>query len=160
MSRPNLLDAIRIVKENERLASDSYAEAAKIMNNPIGEQIFEELAAFEQYHFEQLSALEASLEKTGQAIDYQGRDFPTPPVFKIIAAQEPNMKSVLKIIAEAMELEKEAEQAYAKLALRAQDSQGYGMFRRLSSEENQHWRILQDAYWTLTNLGTWTWIKP
>ena len=160
MSTPNLLDALRIVIENEKLASDSYAEAAKIINNPIGKQIFEELAAFEQYHFEQLTALESSLEKTGQTIEYQARDFPTPPIFKIIAAQEPNLKSVIKIITEAMELEKEAEQTYAKLALRAQDSLGYGMFRRLSSEENQHWRILQDAYWTLTNLGTWTWIKP
>jgi rubrerythrin len=160
MSRPNLLDAIRVVKENERLASNSYAEAAEIINNPFGKQIFEELAAFEQYHFEQLTALELSLEETGQTIDYQGRDFPTPPVFEIIAAQEPNMKSVIKIIAEAMELEKEAEQTYAKLALRAQDSPGYEMFRRLSSEENQHWRILQDAYWTLTNKGIWTWIKP
>lgn len=154
------MDAIRTVIENERLASDSYSEAAKIIKNPIGKKIFEELAAFEQYHFEQLTAMVKSMEESGQTLDYQGRDFPTPPVFKIVAAEEPNLKSVIKIITEAMDLEKEAELAYAKLALRAQDSQAYGMFRRLSSEENQHWRILQDAYWTLTNLGTWTWIKP
>jgi rubrerythrin len=160
MSTTNLLDAIRIVIENEKLASDSYAEAARIISNPFGKQIFEELAAFEQYHFEQLTALVTSLEESGQSLDYQGRDFPTPPVFEIKAAEEPKLKSVIKIITEAMDLEKEAELAYAKLALRAQDSQAYGMFRRLSAEENMHWRILQDAYWTLTNLGTWTWIKP
>ena len=29
MNIPNLLDAIRIVKENERLAAETYANAAK-----------------------------------------------------------------------------------------------------------------------------------
>jgi rubrerythrin len=157
---PSLLDAIRVVKENEKLASSSYSEAAKSITNPSGKKIFEELAAFEQFHYEQLAILETSLEKTGQYVNYMGREFPTPPVFEIVAAQEPNMKSVIKIIIEALELEKEAEKAYADLALQSDDPQGYEMFRRLSSEENIHGRILMDAYWTLTNLGTWTWIKP
>jgi rubrerythrin len=156
----SLLDAIRVVKENERLASNSYAEAALVINNPDGKKIFEELSAFEQYHYDQLSAFEASLEKTGEYREYQGREFPTPPVFEIVAAKEPNMKSVIKIIEEAIELEKEAETVYADLAVRSDNSQGYKMFRRLSSEEHIHWRILLDAYWKLTNLGTWTWSQP
>jgi len=160
MSIPSLVDAIRVVKENERLASSSYKEAAEGINNPNGRQLFEELAAFEQYHYEQLTALEESLEKTGEYMNYKGREFPTPPVFEIKAAQEPNMKNVMKIIAEAMELEKEAEKEYADLALQSEDPQGYEMFLRLSAEENIHWRILLNAYWTLTNLGTWTWSNP
>ncbi|NQS90925.1 MAG: ferritin family protein [Chloroflexi bacterium] len=159
MSTPSLLDAIRIVKENERNASLSYKEAGERLNNPSARQLFEELAKFEQFHFEQLTALETSLENTGEYINYEGKEFPTPPVFEIKAAQEPNMKSVMKIIAEAMELEKEAEKVYADLALQSEDSQGYEMFLRLSAEENIHWRILLNAYWTLTNLGTWTWHK-
>lgn len=157
MSTSNLLDALRVVIQNERLASDSYAEAARQITNPGARQVFEELSKFEQFHFEQLSALAAALEETGEYIDYQGKEFPSPPIFEIKAAQEPNMKSVIKIIAEAMELEKEAEREYADLALQADDTQGYEMFRKISSEENIHWRILLDAYWTLTNLGTWKW---
>ena len=160
MSTPSLLDALQVVIENERIASSSYAEAAQEINNPGGKLLFEELAKFEQFHFEQLSALETSLEETGEFVNYQGKEFPTPPVFEIKAAQEPNLKSIMKIISEAMELEKEAEKEYAELALQSDNTQGYEMFLKLSSEENIHWRILLDAYWTLTNLGTWTWSSP
>jgi rubrerythrin len=160
MSTPSLLDAVRVVKANERDASDSYAEAAQQITNPGAKIVFEELAKFEQNHFELLSALEASLIETGDFVDYEGQAFPIPPVFEIKAAQEPNLKSVMKIISEAMELEKEAEQEYADLALKANDPRGYDLFRKLSTEENIHWRILLDAYWTLTNLGTWTFKHP
>jgi rubrerythrin len=160
MSTPSLLDALRVVIENERIASSSYAEAAQKINNSDGKLLFEELAKFEQFHFEQLSALETSLEETGEFVNYQGKEFPTPPVFEIKAAQEPNMKSVMKIISEAKDLEREAEKAYADLALQTDDPRGYEMFRKLSSEENIHWRILLHAYWTLNNLGTWTWSSP
>ncbi|MCJ7717737.1 MAG: hypothetical protein MUO54_14620 [Anaerolineales bacterium] len=157
MSTPSMLDAIRIVKENERLASSSYADAAQKINNPNGRMLFEELAKFEKFHFERLSALEASLEETGKYINYEGKEFPSPPIFEIKAAQEPNLKSIMKIISEAMELEREAENEYADLAIKSEDPQGYEMFRKLSAEENIHWRILMDAYWALTNLGTWEW---
>ncbi|MEJ2448431.1 MAG: ferritin family protein [Anaerolineales bacterium] len=157
MGTPNLLDALRIVIQNERLASDSYAEAAQQIVNPSAKQLFEELAKFEQFHFEHLSELAASLEETGAYLGYPGKEFPSPPIFEIKAAQEPNMKSVMTIIKEAMELEKKAESEYAELALRTEDQQGYEMFRKISSEENIHWRILLDAYWSLTNLGTWKW---
>ena len=160
MNTPNLLDALRVVIENERLASSSYAEAAQMINNPGAKMLFENVAKFENFHFEQLSILESSLVETGIFVSYDGKEFPTPPVFEIKAAQEPKMKSIMKIISEAMELEKEAEQEYADLALKTDDPQGYEMFRRLSAEENLHWRILLDAYWTLTNLGTWTWTTP
>jgi len=153
MSTPSLLDALRVVIENERIASSSYAEAAQKINNSDGKLLFEELAKFEQFHFEQLK-------ETGEFVNYQGKEFPTPPVFEIKAAQEPNLKSIMKIISEAMELEKEAEKEYAELALQSDNTQGYEMFLKLSSEENIHWRILLDAYWTLTNLGTWTWSNP
>lgn len=160
MSTPSLLDAVRVVIENERNASDSYAEAAQQITNPGAKLVFEELAKFEQHHFELLSDLETSLKETGDFVDYAGQEFPIPPIFEIKAAQEPNMKSVMKIISEAMELEKEAEQEYADLAIKANDPRGYDLFKKLSAEENIHWRILMDAYWTLTNLGTWTFKHP
>ena len=97
MSTTNLLDALRIVIENERLASDSYAKAALLITNPGAKQLFEELSKFEQFHFEQLSALETSLDETGDFFNYKGKEFPTPPIFEIKAAQEPNMKSLMKI---------------------------------------------------------------
>ena len=47
MNTPNLLDAIRIVKENERLAKDMYASAARKINT-LGRELFERLSEFEK----------------------------------------------------------------------------------------------------------------
>ena len=39
MSTPSLLDAIRVVKENEKIATQNYAEAAKKIDNPLGKHL-------------------------------------------------------------------------------------------------------------------------
>jgi len=160
MSAPNLLDAIRVVKENERIASESYANAAKNLRNPYGMQLFEQLSVFEKYHYELLTTLEKSLEGSGDFIDYAGKEFPLPPVFEIKAAKEPDTKSAIDIVSEAMELEIQAEKAYADLAAATTDPQGQKMFSRLSGEEHNHYLILTDAFWKLSNLGEWTWSHP
>jgi len=160
MSTPNLLDAIRVVKENERIASESYADAAQKMSNRMGKELFEQLSEFEKFHYEQLTALEKSLEENGNFINYEGKEFPLPPTFEIKAAEEPNQKSLMEIISEAKELEKQTEIAYANLATELTDPQGHEMFTRLSEEEHIHYRILTEAYWTLNNLGVWRFSRP
>lgn len=160
MSTPNLLDAVRVVKENERIASASYADASQRVGDPIGKELFKNLAEFENFHYEQLSALETSLEETGNYINYSGKEFPLPPKFEIEAVKELNKTSVMSIISAAMDLEKQAEQAYADLAIQTTDPLGYEMFSKLSDEEHKHYLILRDAYWTLNNRGTWRWSRP
>ncbi len=125
----------------------------------MGKKLFEQLAEFENFHYEQLTALETSLEEKGNFINYDGKEFPIPPIFEIKAAQEPNTKSVINIISAAMKLELEAENTYADLAAQTTDPLGHEMFSRLSEEEHNHHRLLLKAYWTLTNLGTWTWSR-
>ena len=159
MNTNNLLDAIRIVKGNEKIASEKYAEAAKTISHPRGKDLFTQLSNFEQYHFEQVSALEKSLVESGNFINYEGKEFPLPPVFDIKAAQDPNRKSMMTIIAEAIDLEKTAEKSYADLAAQVTVPQGRQMFIRLSEEEHNHYRILNEAYWTLNELGIWKWTR-
>lgn len=159
MNTNNLLDAIRIVKENEKIASERYTEAAKTISHPRGKELFTELSNFEQYHFKQVSALEKSLEESGNFIQYEGKEFPLPPVFNIQAAQDPNRKSIMTIISEAIDLEKTAEKSYADLAAQITVPQGRQMFIRLSEEEHNHYRILNEAYWTLNELGIWKWTR-
>jgi len=159
MNTTNLLDAIRVVKENERIATASYADAAQRISNPMGKQLFEQLAEFEKFHYEKLTALEKSLEEKGGFIDYEGKEFPLPPTFEIKAAQKPGTKSIMSIISSARELEMQTEKAYADLASQITDPQGHEMFSRLSEEEHNHYRILSEAYWSLTNLGVWKWSR-
>ena len=160
MTAPNLLDAVRVVKENERIATQNYAEAAKKIDNQLGKSLFEELSKFEAYHFEQLTTLERSLVESGEFINYKGREFPQPPVFEVKAALEPNAKSLMTIITQAIDLEKEAEKAYADLATSVTDPRGNDMFTQLSEEEHKHFRLLTDAYWTLSNFGEWKYVRP
>lgn len=159
MSTPNLLDAVRVVKENERIALESYADAAKKISNPMGQKLFEQLSEFERFHYEKLTALEKSLEETGDFINYEGKEFPLPPILEIKVAEEPNRTSVMSIISDARELEKKAEKAYADLAAQLTDPRGHKMFRRLSEEEHNHYRILTDAYWSLNDTGVWKWSR-
>jgi rubrerythrin len=160
MSTTNLLDAIRVVKENERIAADTYAAAAKKITNPLGIQLFEQLSQFEEFHFAKVSALEKSLIEKGTYISYAGKDFPLPPIFEIKAAQEADRKSAMDMITDAMNLERLAEKTYADLADRLTDPEGHAMFRRLSEEEHNHYRILREAYWNINNHGVWKWSSP
>ncbi len=160
MNTPSLLDAIRIAKDNERIASDNYAAAAQEIHSQVGKHIFTELSKFEQFHFEKLSALEKSLMDEGKYINYEGKEFPLPPIFEIKAAEEPNQKTTITILADAIDLEKLAEKTYGDLAVQITDPQGHNMFSRLSEEEHNHFVILREAYWTVTNLGVWTWTRP
>ena len=159
MNTTNLLDAIRIVKQNEKVAKERYAEAAKTIRHPMGSELFTQLSNFEQYHYERISELEKSLMDSGDFISYEGKEFPLPPQFEIKAAQEPNRKSIMTIISEAIALEKTAEKTYADLAAQITVPQGRQMFIRLSEEEHNHYRILNEAYWTLNDLGTWKWSR-
>jgi rubrerythrin len=159
MNIPNLLDAIRIVKENERLAAETYANAAK-KTNPLGKELFIQLSEFEKYHFDRLSALEKSLEESGQFINYQGKALILPPKLEIKFAEVPDHKSLMEIITEAKKIEQQAEKAYSNLAEQLDDPQGHAMFVKLSEEEHMHYLILSDAFWSLNQTTTWKYSRP
>ena len=159
MNTPNLLDAIRIVKENERLASETYANAAKKVNT-LGKQLFIQLSEFEQFHYEKLTALEKSLLDSGKFINYEGKALILPPRLEIKFAETPEHKSLMDIITEAKKLEKQAETVYCDLAEQLEDPQGHDMFCKLSEEEHKHFLILSDAYWSLNQYAVWKYTPP
>ena len=154
MNTPNLLDAIRVVKENERLAVETYANAAKIVNT-LGKELFEQLSGFEQFHYERLTALEKSLQESGKFINYEGKAFVLPPRLEITFAETPEHRSLMDIITEAKKFEKHTENVYCDLAEQLEDPQGHDMFCKLSEEEHKHFLILSDAYWSLNQYAVW-----
>ncbi len=159
MASTNLLEAIGVVKENEWTAQEFYGEAAERTGNEVGRELFTQLREFELYHYARISALEKSLQEKGGFISYEGREFPLPPVIAPKAAEEPppQQQTVINILLQAMELEKQAEKAYADLAQEIADPQGHAMFRQISGEEHNHYRILKEAYWNLSNFKAWKW---
>lgn len=152
---PSLADGIRIAKENEKTAQDFYTNAAKRSSNPMAKRLFDQLSEFEKIHYERLTALEQSLKQKGTFIAYMGTDFILPPNLVIKMPELPDRPSVMKIIAEAVDLETRAENGYNALAALTTDSQGHDMFIKLAEEEHKHYRTLQEVFWTLNNLGEW-----
>jgi rubrerythrin len=160
MVASTLMDAIRVAKENERIASESYAGAAKNLSNPLARELFAQLSEFEKYHLEMLTALEKSLQESGEFIQYKSKEFPLPPVFDIKAAKEPDKKSAMHVITEARELETQMQKAYASLAAQVPDGRGKDMFTKLAEEEHKHYLILNEAWWSMNDTGVWKWTRP
>lgn len=159
MDTPTLLDAVRIVKENERIAYESYDKAAKTITS-LGKVVFEQLSEFEKFHYEMLTALEKSLQEKGEFINYEGKEFVLPPKLEVKFTEQLENKSMLDIVAEAMKLEIRAEKAYSELAAQLTDPQGHQMFSRLSKEERHHYDILSEAFWSINQTGEWKWSRP
>jgi len=157
MKTTSLLDSVRVVKDNEKKAAEFYADAAEKTGSAAGRELFRELMKFENYHYHWLTVLEKSLKEKGSTISYEGLEFSLPPVLEPQAAEEPRHQTVLDIISRAMELEKQAEKAYADLSAEITDPHGRAMFRKLSAEENNHFHILQEASWSLENMKVWKW---
>jgi rubrerythrin len=160
MVTSTLMDAIRVAKENEKVASESYDGAAKKLTNPLARELFVQLSQFEKYHLEKLTALEKSLQENGEFIQYEGQEFPLPPVFEIKAAKEPDKKSAMQVVTEARELETQMQKAYTSLATLAPDGLGKDMFNKLAEEEHKHFLILTDAWWSMNDTGEWKWTRP
>jgi rubrerythrin len=160
MVTSTFMDAIRVAKENERIASESYAGAVKNLINPLAKELFVQLSEFEKFHLEKLTALEKSLQESGEFIQYEGKEFPLPPVFEIEAAKEPDKKSAMQVITEARELETQMQKAYDSLAAQAPDGRGREMFYKLAEEERKHFFILTEAWWSMNDTGEWKWTRP
>jgi rubrerythrin len=151
----NLLDAIRIAMEAEQKAAGFYADAAQETANPLAQELFEQLVEFERHHYRILADLEKSLRDEGAFIEYEGKELHVPALGEADGLEEIHRASVMGIISAALDVEREAEKRYAALAKRSTDPAGRAMFERLSEEEHTHYRILNDAFWSLNDHGVW-----
>ncbi len=158
MKTSNPLTVICIVKENICRASEIYAKTA-IKINTLGKRLFEQLSEFEKFHYDQLSALEKSLQDEANFLPSGEKEFVLPLFLGKKFTEEPDRKSRVQIISEAMQLEKQAEKEFAKIAAQIPDPQGQKLFVRLSREERKHYNILMEAFWSVNQTGEWNWSR-
>jgi rubrerythrin len=162
-----LEEALDIAMDTELKAHAFYAQAAVEVQDPHGRDLLGRLAAFEQYHYEQLAKLARSLQEDGQFIEYETRvvsDFqPAGNLAPMAGGGETagtlldELKNVAGILSKAIENEKVAGERYRVLAEETADPQGQDMFRKLANEEMIHQRILEDEFFSLSNKGVWGW---
>jgi rubrerythrin len=160
MNHPNitLLDAIQLAMAAEQKAAAFYAAAAQKADNPMGRQLFEQLADFERYHYANLADLDRSLRDDGAYVEYAGREL-SPASPAEVSAEEVHAKELVEIITVALNAEQEARERYTALAEQTTDPDGKEMFERLAAEEQVHYRILNDEYYHLNNHGHWVWAE-
>lgn len=157
MPDTRLLKVIISARENETAAVEFYEKAARNETNPVGKNLFNQLAKYEDFHYEKLSILARSLTEKGEFIKYERQEPPTAPRLVLRGDGVPENSSILKTLKHAVETEKDAEMSYLKLADEISDPDGHYMFSRLSEEEHLHFHILKEIIWNLNHTGNWEW---
>jgi rubrerythrin len=120
--------------------------------------MFMQLREFELGHYAILDELKTNLSGKGCFIAYEGTSFkPMPLEGMILEVSADEKNEVSEILTLAIKNEKNAGEAYKKLATELDDPQWVAMFNRLASEETEHARILEDQFYDINNKGMWTW---
>jgi len=161
MAKNNLdiLAAIEIAIEAELKANQFYLDATTKVSNEKGKNLLQQLADFEQNHYEKLKELKTSLQEKSGYIEYSGTDFSPFSVSSEVSGKiETNKDDVLSILNLAIDAEQKASQHYKKMATMTNDPQGKTMFLKLAEEETLHRRILSDEFYQITNKDQfWLW---
>ncbi|MBN2232389.1 MAG: ferritin family protein [Deltaproteobacteria bacterium] len=153
-----VMDAIETAMTAEEKARNFYADAAGRVNSVRGKQLFQQLADFEQGHYDILARLKESLAGKGCYVEYAGTSF--APVYaegEDLTIGDAEKKDINEILTMAIGNEKKAGDAYSRLAAQVDDPDGVAMFRKLADEESHHARILEDQFYDINNKGMWTW---
>ncbi|MBW2554680.1 MAG: ferritin family protein [Deltaproteobacteria bacterium] len=154
------IKAIEIAMDAEMEAHNYYSQSAQKTANPKGKDMFNQLAAFELSHYNNLKSLLDSLNEGNGWIQYAGTQFLDNSKSRgggNSPAKEETKDDELSILSKAIEDEKKASAYYNKLADETDDSSGKAMFKKLAEEENLHTRILNDQWYSLSNKGIWVW---
>jgi len=148
-----LSDAIVLAKDAEQKAAAVYGQAAQETGNPLARRLFEQLAAYEQMHYEKLVELESSLKEKGTFIEYEGEnELSLSPGGEGKRLEGTRRTSAAKVLDQALQIEANAEERYRALAEMTDDKRGRKMFERLADEEHNHYQVIQIAYYDLANL--------
>ena len=156
-----ILEAIDIAMDAELKANEFYLNALKKVSNDRGKNLLQQLANFEQNHYDKLNELKASLIRNGEYIEYTGTKFlkfKQNRSIEISKKIEVNKDGILEILAIAIDAEAKAHEHYNKMADETSDTKGKEMFQKLAEEETLHRRILSDEFYQLNNHGgIWFW---
>jgi rubrerythrin len=159
--RLGLEQALDIAMDAELAAQAFYAQAAVEIQDAQGRDLLGRLAAFEQYHYEQLAKLARSLKADGRFVEYETRTIdqfaPLVGGGEAAGTEFDELQDAAGILGRAIENEKVAGKRYQGLAEEMSDPDGQDMFRKLANEERIHQRILEDEFFSLSNKGVWGW---
>ena len=154
-----VLEAIDIAMDAEKKANVFYLDAKTKVSNDRGKDLLQQLADFEQNHYDKLNDLKASLTNNGSFIQYDGTHFKEyKAASEASGSIESNKDELSEILNLAIDAETKASERYQKLADETSDPEGKAMFTKLAAEETMHRRVLSDEFYQMHNRGgLWFW---
>lgn len=153
-------EAIEIAMVAELRDNAFYKDASTKVSNEQGKDLLEQLANFEQSHYNKLMELKSSLKERDEYVDYEGTKFApasAPVETSTEAGVMANKEDVISILKLAINSEQAAYERYKHLSAQTNDPKGKEMFRKLAHEEELHRRILSDEFYQISNNGAWVW---
>lgn len=146
-----LMDALNA----EAKAREFYKDAANKAVSNAGKNLFNELADFEQGHYNRLKAIIEARSK--------GMKIETPPAEDIAVKSEvegefePNKEEITKVLTLGIEAEKKAQAKYMEIAELFDDAESKNIFSNMAEEERKHQTILENQFYGMTNEGKIIW---
>lgn len=152
------LDNLLIEAMNKELeAKNFYNNAAGKAKSKAGKKLFNELASFEQNHYEKVKGIIESRNKD-RDIEVNSEAQEIMSIKSEIEGElEPNKDEIVTVINLAIDAEIKAQERYNKIAQLMNDSESKKIFQNLAQDERNHQRILEDEFYQLSNKGTIIW---
>jgi rubrerythrin len=156
-----LVDAIQMALESEKKAVAAYSDAAKNAPHKALEGLFNNLASYEQHHYDKLAELALSLAKKGKYVVYERCPVSIPPQSEVAGVTKDvltgSQVSLMDVLTSAQDIEKQFDKQYTAMAAQTSDRDGKEMFEWLAKEERGHLELLTDVYWNLNDRGVLAW---
>ncbi len=137
-----------------------YTKAGRSVKSPSGKIMFRSLASDEENHLRILSAIIKDL--FDQELDEAFEGNPVSRVRSVFEKNKVLLEKRLKAdpgeaeaLDLAMKMEDEGYKLYLGAARKARGSREKALFERLAAEEQQHYRMLENALAFLNDTGNW-----
>lgn len=140
----------------EAQAKKFYLEAAAKAASSAGKNLFNELADFEQGHYDRLQKI---IEARGKGVKFTGIAASQKIHVKseVEGQFEPNKDEIVKVLTLGIEAEKKAQAKYLEIAKAFDDDESKATFNNLAEEERKHQSILEDQFYSMSNKGKIIW---
>lgn len=140
----------------EAEAKKFYMDAADKAQSAAGKSLFQELADFEQGHYDRIRKILDS-RSAGVKITEITPSKEIPVKSEVEGQFEPNKDEIIKVLTIGIDAEKKAQAKYLEIANLAEDDEAKKTFNNMAEEERKHQLILEDQFYSMSNKGKIIW---
>jgi rubrerythrin len=155
-SRTKLDSLLTDAMNAEAEAKKFYTHAAEKAQSAAGKNLFNELAEFEQGHYDRVKKILES-RSAGVKLTEAVPAKEIPVKSEVEGQFEPNKDEIIKVLTLGIEAEKKAQAKYLEIANLAEDSETKNTFINMAEEERKHQSILEDQFYSMSNKGRIIW---